>query len=170
MSLPRFSVNNSVLVNMLMLLLLFAGTALAFTLVREMFPETRPDQVMISVVYPAVQPDELEKAVTIKIEEAIRDLEDIEKVESTVQEGMSQTVATLYNEVEDIDTVRDEIDAEVRAINNELPDDIETITVRNVEPMLPVLSVSLFGEGSEASLKKAARDLRDQLLELPGVS
>ncbi|HBN75641.1 MAG TPA: hypothetical protein DD473_07455 [Planctomycetaceae bacterium] len=170
MSLPRFSVNNSVLVNMLMILLLFAGTALAFTLVREMFPETRPDQVMISVVYPAVQPDELEKAVTIKIEEAIRDLEDIEKVESTVQEGMSQTVATLYNEVDDIDTVRDEIDAEVRAINNELPDDIETITVRNVEPMLPVLSVSLFGEGSEASLKKAARDLRDELLELPGVS
>ncbi|MCG6155356.1 efflux RND transporter permease subunit [Rubinisphaera margarita] len=170
MSLPRFSVNNSVLVNMLMLVLLFAGTALAFTLVREMFPETRPDQVTISVIYPAVQPDELEKAVTIKIEEAIRDLEEIEKVDSTVQEGMSTTVATLYNEVDDIDTVREKIDIEISAINNELPDDIESITVRNVEPMLPVLSVSLFGEGSEAELKKAARDLRDELLELPGIS
>ena len=107
MSLPRFSVNNSVLVNMLMLVLLFAGTAMAFTLVREMFPETRADQVRISVMYPAVQPDELEKAVTIKIEEAIRDLEEIEKLDSTVQEGMSTTVATLYNEVDDIDNVRE---------------------------------------------------------------
>ncbi|MFN3158326.1 MAG: efflux RND transporter permease subunit [Rubinisphaera brasiliensis] len=170
MSLPRFSVNNSVLVNMLMLVLLFAGTAMAFTLVREMFPETRADQVRISVMYPAVQPDELEKAVTIKIEEAIRDLEEIEKVDSTVQEGMSTTIATLYNEVDDIDNVREKIDTEISAINNELPDDIESITIRNVEPLLPVLSVSLYGEGSEASLKQAARDLRDELLELPGVS
>ena len=170
MSLPRFSVNNSVLVNMLMLVLLTMGTMMAFTLVREMFPETRADQVMISVIYPAVQPDELEKAVTIKIEEAIRDLEEVEKVESTVQEGMSTTIATLFNEVEDIDTVREKIDIEISSINNELPDDIESITVRNVEPLLPVLSVSLYGEGSEASLKKAARDLREELLTLPGVS
>lgn len=170
MSLPRFSVNNSVLVNMLMLVLLFAGTVMAFTLVREMFPETRADQVMVSVIYPAVQPDELEKAVTIKIEEAIRDIEEVEKVESTVQEGLSTTIATLYNEVKNIDVVREKIDIEISSINNELPDDIETITVRNVEPMLPVLSVSLFGEGSEASLKQAARDLREELLLLPGVS
>ncbi len=170
MSLPRFSVNNSVLVNMLMLVLLATGAVMAFTLVREMFPETRPDQVKIAVVYPAIQPDELEKAVTIKIEEAIRDLEDVEKVDSVVQEGISTTTATLYSEADDIDIVREKIDIEVNSIINELPEDIESITVKNFEPTLPVLSVSLFGGGSEANLKKAARDLRDEILELPGIS
>ena len=44
MSIPQFSVRNHVLVNVLMLVILAAGGAFAFTLVREMFPEVRPDR------------------------------------------------------------------------------------------------------------------------------
>jgi multidrug efflux pump subunit AcrB len=36
--------------------------------------------------------------------------------------------------------------------------------------MLPVISVAIFGDGDEADLKQATRDLRDDLLALPGVS
>ena len=36
--------------------------------------------------------------------------------------------------------------------------------------MLPVISVAIYGEGPEAELKQATRDLRDDLLALPGVS
>ena len=70
MSIPRFSVNNPVLVNMMMIVTLVGGAIIASTLVREMFPETRPNQISIMSVYPAVQPAELERAVTIKIEMA----------------------------------------------------------------------------------------------------
>src|SRR5690606_7213834 len=77
MSLPRFSVENPVLVNMMMLVTLVAGSAFAFTLVREMFPESRPNAIAITAIYPAVQPEELEKAITIKVEEAVRDIEGI---------------------------------------------------------------------------------------------
>lgn len=170
MSIPRFSVENSVLVNMFMIVLLTAGTGFAFTIVREMFPESRPDEISINVVYPSVQPEELEKAVTIKIEEAVRDVEGIEKVNSTISEGMSRTVVTLYNEVEDIDAVRQDIETELDAIQVELPDDLESISITKMEPTLPVISVALYGDGSEAELKTAARDLRDELLTLPGVS
>ena len=51
-SLPRFSVENPVLVNMLMFTLLIGGTYCGLTLVREMFPESRPTQVMITTPYP----------------------------------------------------------------------------------------------------------------------
>ena len=53
MSLPRFSVENQVLVNMLMLVTLVAGGAFAFTLVREMFPESRADAIAIVAAYPS---------------------------------------------------------------------------------------------------------------------
>ena len=46
MSLARFSVNNRVLVNMLMLVILLAGGIFAFTLVREFFPESRPNKAV----------------------------------------------------------------------------------------------------------------------------
>ncbi len=169
MSLPRFSVNNHVLVNMLMLVLLVAGGAFALTLVREMFPESRPDKLSVMVIYPAEQPQEIEKAVTIKIEEALRDIDAIEKIDSSIGEGISNTVVTLYNRVDDVDAVMQEVKIEIDSIED-LPDEIEQITLRKMEPMLPVISVGLYGNGDEAGLKRAAREMRDELLLLPGIS
>ena len=169
MSIPAFSVRNTVLVNMLMLVVLFAGIAFAFTLTREMFPESRPDKLMVTAIYPGVQPEELEKAITIKVEEAVRDVEGIEKVDSQVSEGLSVSVLTLLNEVDDVDTVLQEVKNEIDALED-LPDDLEKVTVNKAVPRLPVISVALFGEGNEAGLKRAARDLRDDLLALDGIS
>lgn len=154
---------------MMMMVLLISGTGFAVTLVREMFPESRPDQIEIRAIYPAVQPEELQKAIAIKVEESVEDIEGIEKIDSTVSEGMSRTVVTLYNEVKNLDAVLQEIKNEVDAIED-LPDDLEKITVRKMEPTLPVISVSIFGQGTEQQLKTAARELRDDLLLLPGVS
>lgn len=169
MSLPRFSVENRVLVNMFMLVIFVAGGMYAITLVREMFPESRPDKLAVSVVYPAEQPQEIEKAVTIKIEEAVRDIDAIEKVDSTIAEGVSNTVLTLYNNVDDIDAVLQEVKSKVDAIQD-LPDEIEKTTITKLEPVLPVISVAIFGSGDEAGLKRAAREMRDDLLLLPGVT
>ena len=169
MSLPKFSVENRVLVNMLMIVVLLGGGVFAVTLVREMFPESRPDKLSIAVVYPAESPQELEKAVTIKIEEALREIDEIEKIDSTVTEGFSNTVVTLFNDVDDINPVLQEVKNQVDAIED-LPDEIEQITVRKLEPMLPVISVAIFGSGDEAGLKRAAREMRDDLLLLPGIT
>ncbi|MDA1160965.1 MAG: efflux RND transporter permease subunit, partial [Planctomycetota bacterium] len=169
MSLARFSVRNPVLVNMLMLVILAGGTIFALTLVREMFPEFRPNKLIITAIHPGVQPQEIEKAVTIKIEEAVRDVEGVEKIDSTVSESQSVTTLTLYNEVDDAEKVLNEVKREIDALPD-LPDDLERVTVKSFEPMLPVISVAIYGEGDEADLKQATRDLRDDLLALPGVS
>ncbi|MEZ6130395.1 MAG: efflux RND transporter permease subunit [Planctomycetaceae bacterium] len=169
MSLPAFSVRNSVLVNMLMLVILTAGVIFAITLQREMFPESRPDKLMVSAVYPGVQPEDVEKAVTIKIEEALRGVEGIEKVESQVAEGISFTTLTLAQSVSDVDVMLQEIRNEVDSIQD-MPDDVEKISLKKVEPELPVISIAVYGDETEAALKQTARSLRDELLKLPGVS
>ncbi|VAX36364.1 Acriflavin resistance protein [hydrothermal vent metagenome] len=169
MSLPAFSVKNSVLVNMLMVVILVTGGMFAFTLVRELFPESRPDKLAIIAVLPGEQPQEIEKAVTIKVEEAVRDIEGIEKVDSIVNEGSSMTIITLLNEVDDVDAVMQLVKNDVDAIQG-LPTELEKITVNKLEPKLPVISVAIFGKGDEAELKLAARQLRDDLLQLPGIS
>jgi multidrug efflux pump subunit AcrB len=169
MSIARFSVKNPVLVNMMMLVILFGGTLFALTLVREMFPEFRPNKLILTAIHPGVQPQEIEKAITIKIEEAVRDVEGVEKIESNISEGMSITTLTLYNEVEDAEVVLNEVKREIDALPD-LPDDLERITIKKFEPMLPIISVAIYGEGPEAELKQATRELRDDLLALPGVS
>lgn len=169
MSIPSFSVRNAVLMNMMMLVILAAGVIFAVTLQREMFPESRPDKLMVSAVYPGVQPEDVEKAVTIKVEEAIRGLEGIEKVESQVAEGISFTTLTLSQSVDDVDVMLQEIRNEVDSIQD-MPDDVEKISLRKVEPRLPVISIAIYGDESEAALKQTARSFRDELLSLPGVS
>ncbi|MFY9252062.1 MAG: efflux RND transporter permease subunit [Fuerstiella sp.] len=169
MSLPSFSVRNHVLVNMLMLVILAAGIIFAITLQREMFPESRPDKLMISAIYPGVQPEDIEKSVTIKIEEAVRSLEGIDKVESQVAEGVSFTTLTLDQSVDDVDVMLQEIRNEVDSIQD-MPDDVEKISLRKVEPQLPVISIAIYSDESEASLKRTAQSLRDDLLKLPGIS
>ncbi len=169
MSLPAFSVRNAVLVNMLMLVILAAGVVFAITLQREMFPESRPDKLLVSAVYPGVQPEDVEKSVTIKIEEALRGLEGIDEVESQVAEGISFTTLTMAQSVDDVDVMMQEVRNEVDSIQD-IPDDVEKISLRKVVPQLPVISIAVFGHASEAELKSTARDLRDELLKLPGVS
>ncbi len=169
MSLPRFSVHNEVLVNVLMIVILVGGGMFAATLTREMFPESQPDKILITTIYPGVQPEEIEKAVTIKIEEAVRDVDGVEKVDSTVSEGASGTILTLRSEVKNADVVLQEIKAEVDAIPD-LPEGIEMTTVRKLQPKLPVIGIAVYGEDDEAALKRAARDLRDDLLKLPGIT
>lgn len=169
MSLPSFSVRNHVLVNMLMLIILVAGTIFAITLQREMFPESRPDKLLVSAIYPGVQPEDVEKAVTIRIEEAIRGLEGIEKVESQVAEGISFTTLTMAQSVDDVDVMMQEVRNEVDSIQD-MPDDVEKISLRKVEPQLPVIALAIYGDAGEAELKRTARNVRDELLKLPGIS
>ncbi len=169
MSLPSFSVRNSVLVNMLMLVLLASGFIFAFTLQREMFPESRPDKLMISAIYPGVQPEDIEKSVTIKIEEAVRSLEGIEKVEAQVGEGICFVTLTISQSISNVDTLMQEVRNELDAIQD-LPDDVEEISLRKVEPQLPVIAISVSGDGDERAIKQVASSLRDEVLKLSGVS
>ena len=169
MSLPRFSVQNPVLVNLLMLVIIAAGMVCALTLTREMFPESRPEKLMITTIYPGVSPQEIEKVLTIKIEEAVRDVEGVDKVDSTVIEGMSATRLSLVSGTRNVDRVLQEVKAEIDAIED-LPADAEKTTVKKLEPKLPVIGVAIYGPGSDADRKRAARALRDDLLLLPGVS
>ena len=79
MSLPRFSVENPVLVNMFMWVLIVAGAVIALTMTREMFPEFRPQKLVITTVHPGVSPQDIEKSITLKIEEAVRDVTGVER-------------------------------------------------------------------------------------------
>ncbi|HSG70736.1 MAG TPA: efflux RND transporter permease subunit, partial [Planctomycetaceae bacterium] len=92
-----------------------------------------------------------------------------EKVESLVGEGITTISLTLLNEVDDVDAVLSEVETEVAAVQD-LPDALEKLVVKKFEPNLPVISVAIFGDGDEKGLKRAARQLQEDLQVLPGIS
>jgi HAE1 family hydrophobic/amphiphilic exporter-1 len=170
-SLPRFSVKNPVIVGLLMATIIGGGLYASLTLVREMFPESRPKQVLITTPYPGASPEEVEKGIALRHEEALEDIDDIEKVTTTINEGLCSIVVELESDVDDVDQSVDDIKTNIDAIpRDELPDEAEETIVRRFEPTLPVISVTLYGETDDRTLKNFALKLEDELLQLPGVT
>lgn len=170
-SLPRFSVENPVLVGLLTLAILVGGVYSGLTLLREMFPEFTPDSVMITTLYPGATPAEVEKGISIKIEEVVKDIEEVEEIRTTIGEGFSTITAVLYNGVEDVDQVANDIKAAIDTIpRDDFPEEAEETTVTAFEPFLPVINISYFGDLDECTLKDVGEQLRDDLLAIPGIT
>ena len=72
--------SNPVAANLLMVCILVVGFAIALNLKKEMFPTTIINQVSITMAYPGAAPDEVEKGLCIKLEDAISGLEGIDKI------------------------------------------------------------------------------------------
>ena len=170
-SLPRLSVENPILVNLLMLMIIGGGIYACMTLVKEMFPESRPNQVMIMTPYPGASPAEVEKGISLKIEEQIKDIEGVDKIETTINEGISQIAVTLYQDVDDLDRVVNDIKNAIDAIpRSDSPEEAEETIVSRFEPKLQVIMASLYGDMTDEQLKAMGKQLRDDILALPGIT
>ena len=59
---------NPVAVNLLMMGILVGGLICWLTMVREFFPRTETEQVLITIPYPGATPEEVERSVTRLVE------------------------------------------------------------------------------------------------------
>jgi multidrug efflux pump subunit AcrB len=167
MSLPAFGVKRPVVANLLMLALLLGGIAFGARIRREFFPQIDPTTVLISAPYPGAAPDEVERALATKIEDAIRDLRLVKEINTTVNESAA-LVRVEFEPEKDIDAAVAEVKREVDALQD-LPDAAERIIVQKVEPNLPAIILSLYGDADERTMKRAIRVMRDDLRTLPGM-
>lgn len=167
MSLASFGVRHPVPVNLLTAVLLVGGFFLSTQLRREFFPETQPDQAVISLPYPGAAPEEVEETLAIKVEDAVADLDEVEEIRTTVSEGGGSVNVELRSGV-DPDKALDEIERKIDALQD-LPEESERIQVRLIEPRLPVIRVMLYGDLDERVMKEAVRGVRDDLRALPGM-
>ncbi len=167
MSLPAFGVRHPVVANLAMAAIVGAGIIFGLSLTREFFPEVRANQVLITAPYPGAAPDEVEDALAVKIEDQLADITEIKEIATTVSEGLC-VVAVEYEDGTDIDAAVAEIKREVDALQD-LPDAADRIVVTKLEPNLPAIVVSLYGDNDEREMKVAARRVRDDLRSLPGM-
>lgn len=170
-SLPRISVENPVMAGMLTAVLLVWGGYAALTLVREMFPESRPDAVLVSVPYPGATPLEVERGLALRIEEAVRNIQGVDRIVTQASEGSCLVKIELSHDVDDVDQKLNEVQSALAAIpREELPEEAEEIRVFKFEPRLPVIAVTIYGDVDERRRKQLGEQLRDDLLRIPGIT
>ena len=160
--------HNPVAANLLMVLLLLGGAFGAITTNQEEFPNFDVKVVNIQVPYLGAAPIEVERSVCIRVEESIEGLEGIEKIRSVATEGMCNVVAELLVDANEI-SVLNEIKSRVDGINS-FPTETEKPIVSKLALTRRVVQVAVSGDTDERTLKEIARELRDDIAAVKGIS
>ena len=167
MSLPRFGVTKPVPVNLLTAAALIGGVVAAGALTREFFPEVTPEAAQVTLPYPGATPKEIEEGMAMKVEDALAELDEVERLTTTLAEGGGGLTVEFRHGV-DIRKAVDEVERAIDALQD-LPEDAEEIEVAEFKPRLPVIMVTLYGRADEEPMKRAIRRTRDDLKTLPGM-
>ena len=164
----RWFAHNPVASNLLMILLLLGGAFGAITTNQEEFPNFDIKVVNVRVVYLGAAPVEVERSVCIRVEEAIEGLEGIDKLRSTATEGICNVTAELLSEADEVG-VLNEIKSRVDGINS-FPAETEKPIVSKLAVTRRVVQIAVSGDTDERTLKEVARELRDDIAAVDGIS
>jgi len=167
-SLISWFARNSVAANLLMFILLVGGLYTVFTIKKEIQPKIETNFITISVPFLGATPLDVEEGVVIKIEEAIQDIEGIKEIVSTAQRnnGVVQVEVLADYEVTD---VMDQIKNRVDGIST-FPENTEKPNISRNQFQQQVVIISVYGKVDERTLKEYAKQVRNEIVTLPGVS
>ncbi len=161
-------VKNPVATNLMMWLFLAGGFIAYMNLNQEEFPDIDFGIVQVSVAYLGATPAEAESAICLRIEEALEGAEDIERLTSTAREGGCDATLELTSGA-DLNRVLNDVKGKVDAITT-FPIETERPIVRALSPSGNVMTLALASETDDHSLKLVAEDIRNDILDLPGIS
>lgn len=160
---------NHVAANLLMITIIFSGLFSLLTQIPlEVFPSIETDKISIKVSLRGSTPEDVEQGVAIRIEEAVQDLEGIEKISSRSSEGLASVTIEVESGYDPREMLAD-IKRRVDAINT-FPVDAEKPVVALAQRKHEVLSVTVSGQYGEKEIREFAEKIRDDLLRIPGIT
>lgn len=172
MNLGKFSVGNPVLINILMVLILVFGFFSVSRLPQEQFSDVPFFFVNIAVPFPGVSAADIERTVTVRVENAMQGVDRIDRIRSVTTEGLSRVTLEFDQGISrsDFDRLFQEVRNRFNAID--LPDGVlqESISEFTSNDFVPVIEVVLSGGVEYEQLNRAARELRDRLEQIRDVS
>ncbi len=160
--------SNHVTANIMMLVFLIGGLFMTTRIKQEVFPEFSLDLVTITVAYPGASPEEVESGIVLALEEAVRGVSEIKRVQATASEGMARVTVELHAGV-DGQKAYQEIDQEVARIVT-LPKEAEEPQVRLQSMRRLVRNLVIYGDVSEQVLLELGEEARDILLQSPEIT
>jgi multidrug efflux pump subunit AcrB len=166
----EFFLSRRVLANLLTLFLIVVGTMAFLTTRREMIPEFTFFTVLIETPYPGASPAEVEELVTVLLEDEIRTVDGIDRVESYSVENLSVIVVRLDDRLSEaaVDRVVGDLQQAVNRVRD-LPKEAEVPVVREMTSNDPIVMLAVAGGALEVR-DHLAEDLEDTIKNLPGMS
>ncbi len=159
---------NHVAANLLLVFVCVLGFYAISILKKETFPTFDLGMIEVGVPYPGAGPEEVEKGILIKIEEALTAIEGIEELRAVAQEGYGRVYVSVGQTYE-LSEVTDQVKLAVDRIVT-FPVDAERPYITQREQKVQALMVAVSGDLDEFSMANLVTQIREEIVALPEVT
>lgn len=170
-SVIHFFVYKPLVANLLFVFLFLAGIISVLSMKREAFPRVNFRQVRVLTIYPGASPVDVEKKITIPIEEKLREVEGLNSVRSISRNSESDISIKIDLEHNNPDQVVNDLRRAVDRVTN-LPAQVKDrpIVTEQKSSNFPVFEVAIHGASSTKELQDTGRFIEDEIRKVSGVS
>jgi multidrug efflux pump subunit AcrB len=157
----EFFINKPILNHMFLLFLIVVSIYSYKNIPKEIFPPSNLDKVQVSGSYTGASADMLDSMAVITIEDKLKNLTEIDTVESLIKSGFFTVTATL-KDGEDLDEVVSNVKDIVTATRRDLPADMDEPTVKRVKHSFPLVTVAISAQKPKNELLDVAEELKTE--------
>lgn len=149
--------------------LIISGVTAYINVPRESLPQLAITVVYTSVILEGVSPEDSERLLVRPLEEELQNLEGVKELRATAYQGGANVVLEFDAGVGEDEALQD-VRAAVDRVKPELPAEALEPNISQVDfTRRPVLTVALSGDLPERTLLSLARELRDEVRQIPTV-
>ncbi|MBT8391389.1 MAG: efflux RND transporter permease subunit [Ignavibacteriaceae bacterium] len=157
----QYFIKHSVVTNWIVIIICLAGVFALINLQKRINPKFELEEVEIDVPFPGASALEVEEGIVVKIEEALRGMEGIEKIRSTSADNWGSLDVEI-SEGFDMNKAIQDIKNAVNSINS-YPTEAEKPIVTQETMWNRAIMVSIYGPDDLFTLKKIVEEFRDDL-------
>ncbi|MDI6027887.1 efflux RND transporter permease subunit [Corticibacterium sp. UT-5YL-CI-8] len=169
MDIVKLAIRNARLTISVLVFLIVAGALAYQTVPKEAEPDVAIPIMYVSLIYQGISPEDSERLLLRPVEAQLKNLKGLKEMRSAAYEGGGY-VLVEFDPSTDLGDALIDTRNKVQDAKRELPQGAEEPTVNEVNlSEFPVLVVTLSGDMPERVLTTAAKALRDQIEEVPGV-
>lgn len=158
---------NHIAANLLMAFIFIGGLSGISSIDKETFPFVTEDLVRVSVAYPGASPREVVQQICIRIEESLEGLEGIEELRCRANQGSGTAEIELTPDYS-LDRMLNAVKSRVDSILT-FPVEAERPIVQQVLASQTAVSVAVYGDIDERSLKELAESMKDEMSTIEGI-
>jgi multidrug efflux pump subunit AcrB len=167
--LTDFAVDHPISVLTLLALIVMGGLYSYLTVPKEASPDITVPFVAVNTVYSGVAPEDIETLITRPLEEELNKISDIKTLTSQSVESVSSITAEFeagMDMTEALQLVREKVDI----AKPELPEAAEEPAILEFNfSEFPIMQVNVSGEYNLVRLKELAKDIQDEIEQIPSV-
>ncbi len=171
--LTRFGIEKSRFTALMMVAVITMGLAAYLSLPKREDPAITIRTAVVLVQFDGMSPERVENLIAIPIERKVREIGEVEDIETVITSGQALIYVHLYDIVagSGIEDAWEDLRNKMEAVVSELPDGTSQPVVNTDYGDVSIATVALTGDGfSLAEIEDVADDLRTSLYSVDGIT